>query len=67
MIFKFKIELNLIDMTHILPMKSSESKISLSFKSYDRKSAENDQDCYVAEKCIVSNNTNFNSTNWRLE
>ena len=35
-------------------MKSSELKISISIESYDEKTAENDQNRYVAEKNIVS-------------
>jgi len=35
-------------------MKPSEFKIFLSVESYDEKSAQNDQNCYVAEKHIVS-------------
>ena len=34
-------------------MTPSEFKISISVKSYDEKYAENYQNCYVAEKCIV--------------
>ena len=35
-------------------MKPSELKISISVESYDEKTAENDRNCYVAEKRIVS-------------
>ena len=47
-------------------------KISLSVESYDEKSAKNGQNCYVAEKRIVSKLSkisikNFDSINWRLE
>ena len=48
--FKFTIALNLIDMTHILPMKPSESKNFLSAVSYDEKTAENYQNSYAARK-----------------
>ena len=49
-------------------IKPSESKVSLSVESYHEKTAENDQYCYVAEKCIVFNLSkisipNFYSTN----
>ena len=35
-------------------MKPSESKNSISVESYDRKTVENYQNCYVAEKRKVS-------------
>ena len=49
-IFILKIGLNLIDMTHILLMKPSESKNFLSAVSYDEKTAENYQNSYAARK-----------------
>ena len=47
-------------------------KISLSVESYDKKTAENFRNGYVAKMCIVSKPwkiliPNFDSTNWRLE
>ena len=35
-------------MTQILPIRPSESKIPLSVKSYDEKTAENDRNCYIS-------------------
>ena len=35
-------------------MKPSEFKISLSVESNEETIAENDRNCYVADKCIVS-------------
>ena len=51
-------------------MKQSEFKISVEI--YDGKTAEHDQNCYVAEKRIVSelskiSISNVGCTNWRLE
>ena len=51
---KFKIGLSLIDMVKILLMKLSESKSSLSVKSYDENTVENYWNCYIVEKRIVS-------------
>ena len=53
-------------------MKPSEFKISISVESYDENTTENDQNCYVAEKRIISKLSkisipNFNSINYRLE
>ena len=53
-------------------MKPSELKISISVESYDEITAENDRNCYVAEKPIVFKLSkisipNFNSTNYRLD
>ena len=52
-------------------MKPSEFKITISVGSYDGKTAENYQNCYAAEKRIVSKQSkisipNFNSTNKNL-
>ena len=49
-------------------MKQSELQISIRVKSYDEKTVENYRNCYIAEKCIVSNLSkklisNFNNTN----
>jgi len=49
-------------------MKPSEFKISIAVESYDKKTAENYRNCYVAEKRIVSKLSkvsipNFDSTN----
>ena len=54
-----------------LSISNETIKISLSVKSYNKKTAENYQNCYDAEKCIVStlskiSISNLNSTNWRL-
>ena len=46
--------LTLIDLNEIFPMKPSESKISLSVDSYDKKTAENFRNFYDAEKPIIS-------------
>ena len=53
-------------------MKPSEFKISISVKSYDKKTAENYRNCYVTEKRRVSKLSkvsipNFVNTNWSLE
>ena len=40
-VLKFKIELILIDLNQIFPMKPSEFEISLLVESYDKKTAEN--------------------------
>ena len=40
-------------------MKPSELKIYISIKSYDENTAENDRNCYVAEKRIVSKLSNI--------
>ena len=53
-------------------MEPSEFKISISVESYDEKTAENDRNCYVAEKRIISKVSkisipNFDSINWTLE
>ena len=53
-------------------MKPSEYKISIVVESYDEKTAENYQNCYIAEKRIVSKLSKisipyFDSTYWRLE
>ena len=37
-----------------LSNESSEFKISISVKSYDKKTAENNQKWYIDEKCLVS-------------
>ena len=52
--FEFDIGYILIELNQIFPMKPSELKISLSVESYDEKPDENEQNCYVAEKRIVS-------------
>ena len=60
----------MVDEKHtILPSKF---KISNPVESYDEKTAENDRNCYVTEKRIVSKQSkisipNFNTTNARLE
>ena len=59
----------MIDMTQILPIKPSESKLSV--ENYDEKTAENYRNCYVVEKRIASKLSkilisNFNSANQRL-
>ena len=46
--------MNLIDMTQFLPIKPSESKICLPVGSYDKNTAEDGRNCYIAEKRIVS-------------
>ena len=51
-----------------LSISNETIKISLSVKSYNKKTAENYQNCYDAEKCIVStlskiSISNLNSTN----
>ena len=53
-IFEFEIEYILIDLNEMFPMKPSEFKISCSVESYDEKTAGNDRNYYVVEKCIVS-------------
>ena len=60
----FNITRHLIDLNKIFPMKPSKFKISIPVKSY--------QNCYVAEKRIVSKLSkisipNFNSTNWKFD
>ena len=40
-------------------MKPSELKISVSVESYDEKTVENYQNCYVAEKRIISQLSNI--------
>ena len=51
---KFEIDYNLIDLNYIFPIKPSDFRISISVDSYDEKTVENTQICYVAEKCVVS-------------
>ena len=53
-LFLFKIGLILIDLKKIFPVKQSEFKISKSVESYNKKTAENYRNCYVAEKHKVS-------------
>ena len=51
-------------------MKPSEFEISVSVKSYDEKTTENYQNCYVAKKNPQLSKIsipNFDSTNWGLE
>ena len=43
----------LIDLNWIFSMTPPEFKISISFESYDEKTAENNRNCNVAEKYIV--------------
>ena len=38
-----------IDLSRIFPIKPSEFKTSISVESYDEKTTENYQNCYVAE------------------
>ena len=50
MYFEFEIRFILTDLNWIFLIKLSELKISFSDESYDEKTAENDQNCYVAKK-----------------
>ena len=60
------------DLSKIFPMEPSEFKNSISVDSYDEKTGENYQNCYVAETRIVSELSkisipNFIRTNCILE
>ena len=52
-------------MDQIFPMKLSEFEISISVESYDEKTAENNRNCYVAEKRIVSKLSKISIPNFR--
>ena len=62
----------MIDLNQIVLMKPLEFRISNSVERYDKKTAENYRNCYLAEMFIVSklikiSFPNFDSTNWNVE
>ena len=65
--------LNKVDRSELgLSDETSEFKMSISVESYDEKTTENDRNCYVAEKRIVSKISkisipNFDITNQTLD
>ena len=54
----------LVDLNQILPIETLDFKISISVESYDEKTAENYQNCYVAENRIISKQSEISISNF---
>ena len=61
---RYEPDMSLLDMSQIMSMKSSESKISISVESYDEITAENDRNCYVAKRSKVSKPSKHKLETW---